>query len=304
MGHRHPLHDRSRYARADALDARGFHRAAPGRPAGRVLHVDSASDGIFRADRGRPAIRAGGQGDRARLYDAAMGRDRRCDVPVGRHHAAARARDCFRPRGPRGDLQSADAGLARRQRAVRQRADPGGGVLLGRQHRLCPGAPLDLDAVSTRVLAGAAGGRTALGHRVDRGRTAPHRVERASFCAAALQRHRLHGVRQLGDDDGQSQPARRHDLAVPACDALARNLLRHVDPERAARTIAVSGDDVDHRRHRARDGRGRIRLRAKTRPNSPRNTSPCRSGRAGSAACPRTRRISWDRRQAARAGSR
>ena len=67
-----------------------------------------------------------------------------------------------------------------RQRAVRQRADPDRGVLLGRQHRLCQGAQMDFDAVSTRVLAGAAGGGAALGHRVDHGRPAAYRVDRAS----------------------------------------------------------------------------------------------------------------------------
>ena len=99
---------------------------------------------------------------------------------------AARDRDRLRPGRPCGHLQSADAELGRPQRAVRQRPDSGRGVLLGRQHRLCPGAQMDFDALSARVLAGAAGGGVAVGHRVVRGRPAAYRVDRASFRPDAL----------------------------------------------------------------------------------------------------------------------
>ena len=52
-------------------------------------------------------------------------------------------------------------------------------VLLGRQHRLCPGAQMDLDALPARILAGIAGGRAALDHRLDHGRRAANRVDHA-----------------------------------------------------------------------------------------------------------------------------
>ena len=172
---------------APMLWAQGaIHRPEARRPAGRVLHLDPAPGGVFGAGRGRAAIRAGGQGDRARLHHADMGRDRRRHVPVGAHHAAARDRYRLRPGGPRGHLQSADAELGRPQRAVRQRPDSARRVLLGRQHRLCPGAQMDLDALPARVLAGIAGGRAALGHRLDHRRRAAHRVDHASRRPDAL----------------------------------------------------------------------------------------------------------------------
>ena len=65
-------------------------------------------------------------------------------------------------------------------------ADSARSVLLGRQHRLCPGAQMDIDTLPTRVLAGIAGGRAALGHRLDHGRRAAHRVDRASRRPDAL----------------------------------------------------------------------------------------------------------------------
>ena len=87
-------------------------------------------------------------------------------------------------------------------------------------------------------------------------------------------------------------------LATPR----ARNFLRHVDSGRAAGAFAIPCDDADHRRYRARDRQADRCARRQL--SSPRNTSPCRSARSGSAAWPRTRRIFWDRRRAARAGSR
>ena len=97
-----------------------------------------------------------------------------------------RDRHRLRPGGPCGHLQSADAELGRPQRAVRQRPDSARRILLGRQHRLCPGAQMDLDALPARILAGFAGGRAALGHRLDHGRRAAHRVDRASRRPDAL----------------------------------------------------------------------------------------------------------------------
>ena len=217
-------------------------------------------------------------------------------------------RDRLRSGGPRRHLQSADAELARPQRAVRQRPDPGRGVLLGRQHRLCPGAQMDLDALSARVLAGVAGGRAALGHRADRGRRAAHRVDRAvsppccsisGIVCTAFANWAMTMV-------NRSLPAVTTSLcllATPLLGIVSATVMLNEPLEPSlflAMTLIIGGIALGDRCGRM----AAVRCASKPAPSSPRNTSPCRSGRAGSAACPRTRRIFWDRRPAARAGSR
>ena len=184
-------------------------------------------------------------------------------------------------------------------------ADSGRGVLLGRQHRLCPGAPLDLDAVSTRVLAGAAGGRAAFGHRADRGRAAAHRVERASsalllFSGTVCTAFANWAMTMVN----RSLPAVTTSLcllATPLLGIFCATLILNEPLEPSlflAMTLIIGGIAL------GTIAGGRRTCASSHQLNSPRNTSPCRSGRAGSAACPRTRRTFWDRRPAARAGSR
>ena len=180
-----------------------------------------------------------------------------------RDHAPPRDRDRLRPGGPCGHLQSADAELGRPQRAVRQRADSGRGVLLGRQHRLCPGAQMDLDAVSTGVLAGAAGGRAALGHRVVRGRP-PHIVWTGRLSALLL----FSGIVCTAFANwamtmvNRSLPAVTTSLWLLATPLLGIFSATAIWASRS--NLAVSGDDADHRRHRARHRRGRFAAREAT----------------------------------------
>ena len=81
-----------------------------------ILHMVA----FFGTDRGRAAIRAGGQGHRARLYDAALGRDRGFDLPVGGDHGHVVALD---------QLAMAPAASGGRAHRRKERIPPGSASL-------------------------------------------------------------------------------------------------------------------------------------------------------------------------------
>ena len=136
--------------------ARAIGAAAPRRRSGHP-HRRHPSHGRLRgADGVRPATGPGRALDRARLYHAAVGRALRLAVPARAGGAIATGGDRIGPRRPRHHVQSAGVRLERPQCIDRQRPDPAGGAVLGGQHPVCARASVDIVAVSTGVLAGAA----------------------------------------------------------------------------------------------------------------------------------------------------
>ena len=143
--------------------------------------------------------------------------------------------------------------LGRRAGAAGQRSASAGSGLLGRQHRLCPGAPLDIDAVPARLLGSPSRQPPAGAFGNPVRRHSRHRMDARAFPVAALWRRGRQRIGLLGHRHGQQKPARRHDLAGAAGDASGG------DPERRNRSRRTDRSDVavrngpDRERYRARD---------------------------------------------------
>ena len=152
---------RQRRAARSAVGPGQSDRSPARRPSCRVRDRSSPHGRLLGPGRDRHPVRSRRPRHRAGLHHAALGDPRGPAVSRRTHHPLP---PCRRRRGAHGagdHVQSGVVRLERRPLIARQRPASARRRVLGRQHRLCPRPPMDIDAVSTRLLGNAAGQRPA-----------------------------------------------------------------------------------------------------------------------------------------------
>ena len=122
-------------------------------------------------------------------------------------------------------VQSIGVQLERHERASRQCISIAGRRLVGRQHPVCPGAPMGLDTVPAHLLANIAGRHHFVDYRSVRRRNSYDKLDAIADRRTGFRGRFRHGFRLLGDGRRKSQFAGGHNLPDPIGDARGKRLL-------------------------------------------------------------------------------
>ncbi|MET3250634.1 hypothetical protein ABIA29_000878 [Bradyrhizobium japonicum] len=210
----------------------------------------SAHDGVLGPGCGRCALSARGQGRRARLHHAALGRDRRAPDREGHADRAKGRRRPARTDWPCRDPEPDVDRLDQWQRHARRRHGHPGRDLLGREHHLYSRASLARLPASAPDLAGVGGNGGAVDHRGNRGWHTARKLVVEARAAVPLFRPDRDGACLLGDVDGQQEHLGADDVARHHGDATRRHRQCGGPAGRADRLEPCCRGRTDRRRHR------------------------------------------------------